>query len=270
MEVISIRHTMPCGDLLSILPGLRQLYKATGKKIRIYQKVNLAYSDFSGAYMGATYSIKNENDVPVTMNWAVFEAVRPLLLHQEYIEDFLEWDGEKVDYDFDMLRYQETTMYYGSINRWPFYVWPEMSCDLSHEWLNIPPGTSEISSGKILINRTERYNNMYISYNFLRFYGDNVLFVGLPKEHEVFCQQHNLKISRLEAANFLEIAIAMQSCKLFIGNQSALFQMAEGLKINRVLEVCKQMPNVIGCGRGFYDFLHPSGLEYSVEKLLNE
>lgn len=261
---------MPLGDLLSLLPGLKQVYKTTGKKARIFQKIDLAYSDFSGAYIGATYSIKNEQGAPVTMNRAVFNAARPLLLQQEYIEDFLEWDGQKVDIDFDMLRYQETTMYYGSINRWPFYVWPDMACDLSEKWVNVPQETPEIYAGKILINRTERYNNMYISYNFLRHYGDKVMFIGLPKEHEILCQQHKLNIERLPVNDFLEIAIALKSCKLYIGNQSSIFQVAEGLKVNRVLEVCKQMPNVIGSGKGFYDFLHQSGLEYYTEKLFNE
>lgn len=259
---------MPCGDLISTIPGLRQLYRNTGRKIVIYQRVNLSYTDMFGAYIGATYSIKDEKGTPVTMNKAVFEAVRPLLLAQEYIEDFRAWDGEKVNIDFDALRTQDTTMPYGSLNRYPFYLWPDMTCDLSEQWLHVNPVIGY--SDKILINRTERYNNMLISYNFLKHYGDKVLFIGLPREHEVFCEQHNLSIPRAELPDFLEIARAISCCKLYIGNQSALFQVAEGLKSNRILEVCKQIPNVIGSGKGFYDFLNQFSLEYLVEKLFNK
>jgi len=128
---------MPAGDLLSLMPSFKQLYENTGKKIIVYQRVNLAYGDMMGAYIGATYSIKDENSVPVTMNRAVFEALGPLLLLQDYIEGFCEWKGEPVNYDMDLLRQIDTTMPYGNIGRWPMYLWPEMSCDLSKPWLDV-------------------------------------------------------------------------------------------------------------------------------------
>lgn len=261
---------MPAGDALSIMPSLKQLHKTTGKKIVFQQRVNLGYTDLGGAYIGATYSIKNEAGVPVTMNNAVFKALRPLMMAQEYIEDFIEWDGQPCEYDFDRIRYQDTTMYMGCINRWPFYIWPEMTCDLSKSWLSAPRETVVAAPEiKILINRTERYNNMLVSYNFLRHYSENVAFIGLPEEHEILCQNHRLNIKRLDCADFLEIAAALKSCKLFIGNQSAVMQVAEGIKCDRVLEVCKQMPNVIGSGYGFYDFLNQDSLEYHINKLFN-
>lgn len=260
---------MPCGDLLSILPGLKKVWKETGKKWIIYQRVNLEYGEMYGAYLGAKYSIKNDNAVPVTMNNAVFEALIQLLVNQEYIQWFQKWDGQSVDYDADLLRQIDTTMPYGNINRWSSYLWPEMATDLSKPWLSNMAVIDKSAEGKILINRTERYNNMLISYHFLKKYGDNVLFVGLPEEHTLFCQQNGLKIERLECKDFFEISFAMKACKLFIGNQSACFQIAEGLKIPRVLEVCKQLPNVIGSGPGFYDFLNQRSLEYYVDKLYN-
>lgn len=267
MDTFSVKHSMPGGDLLSLLPGLRQVYRNTGKKPIIYQRVNLQYGE-SGAYIGAVYSIKNEKDVPVTMNTAFFEALKPLLLSQDYIEDFRVWDGEAVHVDMDILRQRDTTMPYGQINRWPFYIWPDMACDLSEQCLHVNPISGY--SDKILINRTERYTNMLIDYSFLKKYGDKVLFVGLPKEHEIFCEQHRIEIPHLQLSNFLELARAISCCKLYIGNQSALFQISEHLKIPRILEVFKQMPNVIGCGKGFYDFLYQTHLEYYVEKLYNE
>jgi hypothetical protein len=270
MGIVSYKHSMPAGDLLSLLPGLRQVYRASGNKALIYQRVNLTYGDMGGAYAGAAYSIKDEKDTPVTMNMAVFSALKPLLLHQDYIEDFVEWDGQKIDIDFDILRQWDTTMPYGSINRWPFYLWPDMACDLSEPWLSCVAVEQSESSGKILINRTERYNNMLVSYNFLKKYEDRVLFIGLPKEQEVFNAQHKLSILRLDCHDFLTIAIALKCCKLYIGNQSAIFQVAEGLKITRLLETLKQLPNVIGSGRGFYDYLHQNSLEYYVDKLFNE
>ena len=264
---------MPAGDLLSILPGLKHLYDRTGRKSVIYQRINLGYGDMYGAYPGAVYSIKNDEGVPVTMNKATFDALSPLLCYQDYIHDFRIWDGEQVDYDFDMLRQFDSTMPYGSINRWGWYLWPEMACDLSLKSIDVshPQALTDRDSlrDKMIINRTERYNNMLISYTFLKKYNDKVLFVGLPTEHQVFCKQHGIDVPLYSVNNFFDLAVIMNNCKLFIGNQSMAFQIAEHLKVPRILECCKQIPNVIGSGPGFYDFINQRSLEYYCDKLYN-
>lgn len=266
MKITKWLHSMPCGDLLSLMPGFKQVYETSGKRALIYQKLNHAYG-IGGAYLGAKYSIVDDVGEPVTMNKMVFDAVRPLLLAQEYIEDFKEWDGEETDFNLDAIREQPVTTPYGCINRWPFYIWPDMACDLSKSWLTVHaiPKTN-----KILINRTERYNNHLISYNFLNKYKEYVMFVGLSNEHACFCKQNKLDVPHLKLNDYYEIASAMLSCKFYIGNQSSLFQISEGLKIPRVLEVCRDIPNVIGSGPGFYDFLQQDKLEYYVEKLFNQ
>lgn len=222
-----------------------------------------------GAYLNAKYSIFDEGGEPVMMNRQVYDALSPLLLAQDYIEDFREWDGDNVDFNFDALREQPTTMPGGQINRWPMYIWPDMATDLSQPWLTKPTISDSRVKGKILINRTERYNNILISYNFLKQYGDNVMFIGLPNEHEVFCKQNKLDIPRVYISDYWQIAMALSSCKVYIGGQSSIFQVAEGLKIPRVLEVCNSIPNVIGSGTGFYDFLTQRALEYYCDKLYN-
>lgn len=268
MKLVTLLHTFPAGDALSILPGLKQVAKDNDCKWIIYQRVNQPYG-LHGAYINAKYSIFDEQGEAVMMNRPTFQALRPLLLAQDYIEDFREWDGERVDFNFDLLREGTTTMSAGCINRWPMYIWPDMATDLSKESITIPYKIDQRVIGRILINRTERYNNMLISYNFLKQYGDKVMFVGLPNEHEVFCKQNKLDIPRLEAADYLEIATALYNCKVYIGNQSSCFQVAEHMKIPRILEVCNSIPNVIGSGPGFYDFLTQRALEYYCDRLFN-
>lgn len=268
MKLVSLLHSFPAGDLLAALPGLKQVSQDNDCEWIIYQKVDLSYG-LSMAYPGAVYSIKDDSGQPVTMNKNTFLALKPLLLAQPYIKDFREWAGESVNFNFDELRERDTTMPMGSINRWAMYLWPDMATDLSKETLTIPDSIDQRVVGKILINRTERYTNMLISYNFLKQYGDRVMFVGLPNEHEVFCKQHKLNIPRLVANDFLEIATALYNCKVYIGNQSSCFQVAEQMKIPRILEVCKSIPNVIGSGPGFYDFLTQRALEYYCDKLFN-
>lgn len=261
-------HSFPAGDLLANLPGLKQVAKDNDCKWVIYQRLNQSYG-IHGAYLNAKYSIYDESGEAVMMNKPVFEAIKPLLLTQDYILDFREWDGERIDFNFDLLRERTTPMPAGCLNRYAMYIWADMATDLSIPWLDVPYKIDQRVIGKILINRTERYNNILISYNFLKEYKDNVLFVGLPNEHDVFCKQNKLDIPRLEAEDYLEIANAIYNCKLYIGGQSSIWQLAEGLKTPRVLEVCNSIPNVIGSGPGFYDFLWQEQLEYYVSKLFN-
>lgn len=268
MKVAKWLHAMPCGDLLSLMPGFKQVYETSGTKALVYQKLNHAYG-IGGAYLGAKYSIVDDAGEPVTMNKMVFDAVGPLLLAQEYIADFKEWDGEETDFNLDAIREQPVTTPYGCINRWMFYVWPDTATDLSKRWLGVNGLFQSEVRGKILINRTERYNNALISYNFLKKYKNNVLFIGLENEWKVFCKQNKIEIPILYVENYREIAIALDSCKFYIGNQSSIFQISEGLKIPRVLEVCRDIPNVIGSGPGFYDFLTQRALEYYCDKLFN-
>ena len=66
------------------------------------------------------------------------------------------------------------------------------------------------------------------------------------------------------------MATIINSCRLFIGNQSFPFSVAEGLKANRLLEVYPKAPNVIVEGAGANDFIYQPQFEYAVERLLNE
>ena len=54
--------------------------------------------------------------------------------------------------------------------------------------------------------------------------------------------------------DFLEMASVIAGAKLFIGNQSFPFSLAEALKVNRLLEVHFQCPNVTVYGDKGFDF----------------
>ena len=69
--------------------------------------------------------------------------------------------------------------------------------------------------------------------------------------------------------DFLEMASHINSCKLFVGNQSFPFSIAEGLKVNRVLELCTWCPNVIVAGGNARDFYYQDHFEKNVAELYN-
>ena len=55
--------------------------------------------------------------------------------------------------------------------------------------------------------------------------------------------------------DFLEMAIIVNSCKLFIGNQSFPFALAEAMKVKRLLEVYYKAPNVGVQGKNGSEFM---------------
>jgi hypothetical protein len=148
-----------------------------------------------------------------------------------------------------------------SINRWYFYVFPDLACDLSNVWLSVPDAEKDFAKGKIMITRSERYLNPTINYSFLKPYEDDLIFCGTMREYNVFCMTYDLNIKKLTINNFLELAQAIKQCKFHITNQTQAFQLSEGQKTPRILELCGAAPNCIPIGEKAYDFFAQEGLE---------
>jgi hypothetical protein len=192
----------------------------------------------------------------------------PLLKEQPYIEDFLVYAGEDVDVDFDLIRMQHyTNQPKGCLNRWFNYAFPQMASDLSKPWLELPE-TLKKPTDKVIINFTQRHRNYLINYFFLREHQDKLVFAGLAKERDLFCKNWNLNIPLLETDNFYHLAQSIKNCKFFLGNQSFCFQIAEALKVPRILELFPMMPNVVPIGENAYDFYHQGGVEFYFNKMI--
>lgn len=263
-EFLTFKTSSPAGDLISILPAVKRAYEKTGKPCIIYQRLNM----IGGGYNGAIHPYKDEEGNDVCMPESVFNMMRPLLISQPYIEDFIVFEGQEHIYDVDKIRLETfTNQPQGLINRWIFYAFPDLACDLSKAWLNAPRETSY--ENKIIVNFTERYRNNFVNYFFLRKYEKDIIFAGLPNEHEMFCTQWKLNVPLLKVDNFYELAQAINSCKFFLGNASMCFQIAEALKVPRILETFQLMPNVIPIGEKAYDFYGQQGLEFYVHDLFN-
>jgi hypothetical protein len=253
------------GDLIFTLSGIKQVCEAKNVKAEIYLWLDRPVKAYDGA---------QHPNSGVGFTEHTYQMLLPLIESQPYVACLLPWKGEKIVVDLDTLRTQTIApMPYGSITRWPGYAWPDMQCDLSQSWISLRQqdrdefrdNLSVKLHDKILINRTSRYQNGMIHYWFLKEYTKDLIFTGLPEEHEAFCKQWEIDIPLLKVKDFLELALALASCRYFIGNQSMCFALAEAMKIPRLLEVCPYAPNVIPCGRDGYDFLHQFAAEWMVK-----
>lgn len=246
------------GDAIGAIPAMREFYRKTGIKPILYLRKDVE----AFYYEGAIHPVKNpETGKNVMLNQAMIDMLVPLFKTQSFFEDVKLWEGEKVWWDLDIIRETHVGMPGMSLNRWFFYVFPDLACDLTKEWLEIPDTGKDLAKGKIIITRTERYQNG-ANYSFLKPYEDELIFSGTMREYNNFCMSFDLNIKKLTVDDFLTLAQAIKQSRFHISNQTMAFQISTGLLQPRILEACTFAPNVIVFGEDTYDFLAQGALEY--------
>lgn len=283
MAITSFIHSGNIGDVWASIPAMNEYYAKTGNKVLLY----LVSGQKAIYYEGANHPTKNEDGEHVILNDKMIEMMIPLLMAQSFIDEVKIWKDEKADVDLDRIRSTYVGMPNFSINRWYFYIYPDLSCDLSAVWMNVPDNNNlqiklletlnnskkEIQypisyiQNKIIISRSERYHNPNRDYFFLKKYENELVFAGLEYERDLFCNEFGLDIPLLIVNDFLELAQCIKSCRFHVSNQTMCFQISEGLKKPRILELCHFAPNVIPIGKDAYDFFSQVGLEGYVKML---
>jgi hypothetical protein len=251
------KHGCFAGDLIYALAGIKNICVENDHKAIIYQWLN----QNGRLYEGAEHPYGNS-----MMNEYAFKMLKPLIEAQPYVESFNEWKGEDTMVDLDMLRQVKSHMPYGNIVTWLGMVFAEMRPKYWEPWITVDAEPELLDT--ILINRTSRYNAHWVDYFHLKKYEDKLMFAGMPEEHAKFQADWGIKLPLLEIKDFYQLAVAIKSCKLFIGNQSMCFAIAEAMKVPRLLEVCDFAPNVHPCGDGGYYFRQQDLFEYWVDKLV--
>lgn len=95
----------------------------------------------------------------------------------------------------------------------------------------------------IVINRTDRYQNPSFPWlDILRDFRDKIMFVGSEKEHQEFSNSFK-KIKFIPTPTYMILAQVIKGSKLFIGNQSFPYSIAESLKHNCIQETALNVPN---------------------------
>jgi hypothetical protein len=241
------------------MAGIKAMCEVEGDQAIIYQWLNQE----GVSYLGANHPYGGK-----MMNDYAFEMMKPLLEHQPYVKEFLPWKGEKVHIDIDLFRQVKNHMPYGNIATWPSFACPEMMPKYWEPWLSVDPIISYDFEDRIIINRTSWYHGDWVDYFHLQPYKSRISFVGSPEEHKQFQTDWDMEVHHQEVDNFLHLAQIIMDCKLFIGNQSMCFAIAEGLKVPRLLEVCDRCPNVQPTGPGAGYFRATVPFKYLVEKFL--
>jgi len=98
----------------------------------------------------------------------------------------------------------------------------------------------------ILVTRTARYHNLGIDYSYLNEIDIPKKFLGTGSELNAFASKFGIKdIVHHPVKDYLEAAKLIKSSRLYITNQTSHCVLAEGLAVNRVLEICPAFPSVV-------------------------
>lgn len=215
-EVI-FKHGGDLGDIIAALPILRQM---GGGKIVLFHDPNAPEG-------------KRGRE---SLEGARFDAIKPLLLAQDYVTDVV-W-GEGID--MTNFRTVERAPNENLTERQARHagIWP---VDM-RPWLTVPTFTKH---NRIIVANSGRYPNPhgFPWDDVVKTYGARLLFVGLPSEHAAFEKMAGLSIEHANTPNLLEMAKLMAGAPQVIANQSCPLWVAMGLGCKVICEVCPAVPN---------------------------
>jgi hypothetical protein len=246
---INFKHSGHMGDLIYALPVIKEIAKT--KKCNLFIRVNHS--------LGKKAYYKHPSG-SVMISERMYNMVVPLLENQKYINKVNKWNQEEIDIDLDLFREFPFTNDFHSV-RWYYHITGQFP-DMNEPSLEANP--SDSFSDKIVVVRTFRGRNPLVNYSFLNKY-DNLLFLGTKDEYDDFKIQVP-NSSFYDVKDFLEMAQIMKSAKFVITNQTFAFALAEGLKVNRILEANPFIPAVFPVGKNGVDFYFQEQFEEFVNK----
>jgi len=252
---IKFVHSGNCGDIIYALPTIITLDHGRHDS-ELYLKIDQP----ANYYKGAVHPSGN-----VWLNLKMGEMLIPLLEQQPCIKKGAIYENQNIDISLDIFR---TVSFECSLNNIPnfYFITLNVYYDLSQAWLLA--GKRQEYKDYIVVARSERYRNPNVDYSFLRNY-EKKIFIGVEQEYKDI-KQYVPNIEWVQVKNFLEMAEIINGCKLFIGNQSFPFAIAEGLKVPRALEMCLFCPNVIPVGGIARNFIFQDAFEEIVSSVVNK
>lgn len=208
-------HSGDLGDIIYFLPVLREF----GNDNRIY-------------YIDRPVTKKITPRIPL---------IHPLVEAQDYIVESAAYHKQHVDHDASTFRRfhqpSRTLMEAQAMHA-------GIACPKYKPWLK----AGEMNHGfRVVVARSPRYNNNKFPWAQLmaKFSSGEVGFVGLQHEFDSFRKNYCGYIKKIPTANLWDVACAINSAELFIGNQSSPLAVAVGLGKKRIVEVCTRVPDCI-------------------------
>ena len=250
-DSISFLHYGHLGDIINSLPVIKELSKT--KKCFLYIQKNKKIPKHVVS--------KNHPFGDVYLSEKAINKMLPLLQSQKFIEKVEIYNNQEVNIDLNFFRELPINFNIDSV-RWYSHLTGKFP-DLSNNYIEVP--NHEKFKNYIVIMRSLRRQNKFIDYSFLSSY-KNLVFVGLKNEFENLKTKIN-NLEHYDSKDFLELASIIKNARIFIGNLSFGYALAEAIKVPRLLESAPNFPLVYPNGYDGYDFYFQVHFEEIVKKL---
>ena len=248
---INFLHYGHLGDIINSLPILKEISKNKRCNLFIQKNKELPKDVLSKDHLfGKVYLTENS-----------IKKILPLLKNQIFLNMVDLYDGQKIDIDLNFFREMPINFNIDSV-RWYGHLVGKHP-DLSLKYLEVD--NHDKFKNYIVIMRSLRRQNKFIDYSFLSSY-KNKIFVGLRNEYEDLKNSVN-GLEYYDSKDFLELASIIKNSKIFIGNLSFGYALAEALKVPRLLESGPNFPLVYPNGQNAFDFYFQNHFEELVKKL---
>jgi hypothetical protein len=236
----TFKHSGDLGDIIYSLPTVKLLGGG------------ILYLDITGGADEPSCKAQCMNG-KTKFNETSYEFVRPLIAAQPYISDVRIFKGEKIDYNLNQFRYKFADPNSRSKTK--------NLLDLHLDAFNLPTWNPNepwlyvdsvyILDRKTIVSRSPRMQANYPWFEVNKFnFRDKAIFVGLPKEHEIFEYTFDIKIPHHQVKDALELARVIGGCNAFAANSTFTLSVAIGLgTVPIVQEVEPHFPTTVFEGK---------------------
>lgn len=237
----TFKHSGDLGDIIYSLPTIKRLGGG------------ILYLDITGGRDEPACRAQCM-DGKTKFNQESFNFVKPLIEAQPYIKSVEIYKPNIfIDYNLNLFRHKFSDPNARSKTRNLLDL--HLDAFNLDEW-NPNEGWLEIKdpiyiARKTIVSRSPRMQSNYPWFQSNKFnFRDKAIFVGLPKEHEIFEYTFDIKIPYQRVSNSLELARIIAGCKAFVANSTFTLAVAIGLgNVPIVQEVEPHFPTTVFEGK---------------------
>ena len=234
-KCLNFLHSGHAADIINILPVIKNLSQT--RECNLYINTNKPIDFYYKHPAGNCY-----------IDEKILKMLLPLLKNQNYLKNVEKFTNQKIDVNFDIFRELPISNVFDNVK----YASTVTGVYPNYEDTFLDANKHPNLLNKIIIQRTFRYRNNFISYEFLNDYKD-LYFVGTFDEFKDL-QKIVKNLEFYDCKDFLDMASAVKSSKFVLANSSITFPIAEGLNVPRLLESCPNYPAAQPHGKNAFNF----------------
>lgn len=175
-----------------------------------------------------------------TLRGARYEALKPLLLAQPYI-DSVSWSDSVPEAAYDFSTFRHDCIKGENLAQWQGR---HLRISISETpWLVCQPDKS--TQGRVIFTRSLRYHSASFPWDKALIRYKDPLFLGLPEEYHAFQTKWGKPIENKTASNILELASLIKGSELIVCNQSLPFWLAIGMGHTLIQETWTDANSII-------------------------